>query len=232
MRSGRRFVIGDIHGAHLALIQCLEKASFDPQLDLLISLGDLCDRWPDVYKVFDTLLGIKNLVLLLGNHDHWALEWFLMGKAPEIWLMQGGDITVRSYKQGVPESHIVLLKQAALFYELENKLFVHGGYNPDKDIRFQEREVLLWDRSLIKAALKHLEYGNEIQLTPYEEVYVGHTPTINFGETIPIKACEVYLMDTGAGWPGGVLTLMDMDSKEYFQSDPVERLYSEIRDIL
>jgi serine/threonine protein phosphatase 1 len=227
MNSGRRFVIGDIHGANLALIQCLEKSAFNPQHDLLISLGDLCDRWPEVNKVFDTLLGIKNLVLLLGNHDQWALEWFLRRRAPEIWLMQGGNITVGAYKQGVPESHIALLKQAALFYELDNKLFVHGGYNPEKDIHFQDREVLLWDRSLIKSALKHLHNGDEIHLTRYDEVYVGHTPTLNFGETVPIKACEVYLMDTGAGWPGGVLTIMDLDSKEYFQSDPVDRLYGE-----
>jgi serine/threonine protein phosphatase 1 len=225
MKSGRRFVIGDIHGANLALIQCLEKAAFDLQHDLLISLGDLCDRWPDVNKVFDTMLGVKNLVLLLGNHDHWALEWFLNEKAPEIWLMQGGSVTVNSYKYGIPENHISLLRKAVLFHQLENKLFVHGGYNPDKDIRFQERDVLLWDRSLIKTAISRKNYGRETPITTYEEVYVGHTPTLNFGETVPIKACEIYLMDTGAGWPGGVLTIMDLDSKEYYQSDPVDRLY-------
>jgi serine/threonine protein phosphatase 1 len=221
----RRWVIGDIHGAHRALIQCLERSAFDAQNDLLICLGDLCDRWPEVDKVFETMLRVKNLVLLLGNHDQWALEWFLTGKAPEIWLMQGGNVTTGCYKNGIPESHIDLLKQAILFYEMDNKLFVHGGYDPDRDIHDQAREILLWDRSLIRAALKHAEMGEGIHLTPYDEVYVGHTPTINFGKTKPIAACEVYLMDTGAGWPGGVLSLMDIDNKSIYQSDPVDRLY-------
>jgi serine/threonine protein phosphatase 1 len=222
----RRWVIGDIHGANRALIQCFERAEFDTESDQLVCLGDLCDRWPEVDKVFDTLLRVRNLVLLLGNHDQWALEWFLRGKAPEIWLMQGGDVTTGAYKNGIPDSHIDLLKQAILFYEMENKLFVHGGYNPGKDIRQQDRKVLLWDRSLIRSALKHAQTGDEIRLTSYSEVYVGHTPTINFGETNPIKACEVYLMDTGAGWPGGVLTLMDIDNKACFQSDVVDSLYT------
>jgi serine/threonine protein phosphatase 1 len=222
----RRWVIGDIHGAHKALIQCFERAEFDIESDLLVCLGDLCDRWPEVDKVFETLLKVNNLVLLLGNHDQWALEWFLLGKAPEIWLMQGGDVTTGVYNNGIPQSHIDLLKQAILFYEMDNKLFVHGGYNPDKDIRQQGREVLLWDRSLIRSALKQAQTGDETHLTPYDEVYVGHTPTINFGKTNPIKACEVYLMDTGAGWPGGVLTLMDIDNKDCFQSDEVDGLYT------
>lgn len=225
MDRNRRFVIGDIHGAHKALIQCLEKSSFDPQSDLLISLGDLCDRWPEVNRVFDTLLKVKNLVLLLGNHDQWALEWFLHGEAPEIWLMQGGDITMESYANGVPKTHVDLLAHAALFHELDNKLFVHGGFNPELDINNQNSDLLLWDRKLIRSALLCKKQGTEKHLTSYDEVYVGHTPTINFDETVPIKACEVYLMDTGAGWPGGVLTMMNIDNKEFFQSDPVDKLY-------
>ena len=91
MESIRRFVIGDIHGANAALAQCFERSGFNIHTDLLICLGDYCDRWPEVNKVFDTLLTVKNQVLLLGNHDHWAMDWFLYNKAPEIWLIQGGD---------------------------------------------------------------------------------------------------------------------------------------------
>jgi len=226
MKTGRRFVIGDIHGAHKALIQCFDRAGFDKNSDLLICLGDLGDRWPETDKVFDTLLQVKNLVLILGNHDQWMLDWFIKGVAPGIWLSQGGNMTVGAYKGKVPESHVNLLKGAVLFYELDNKLFVHGGYQPEKDIRQQEKNVLLWDRSLIKSALKHYYEEDEVQLTPYDEVYVGHTPTINFGTTNPIKACEVYLMDTGAGWPTGILSIMDIDNKTLYQSEPVDLLYT------
>ena len=189
------------------------------------SLGDLCDRWPEVNRVFDTLLEVKNLVLLLGNHDQWALEWFLQRKAPEIWLMQGGNVTIGSYGQGIPDSHVELLAHARLYHQLDNKLFVHGGFNPEVDIEMQDKDTFLWDRSLIRSALMLRDLGDETNLSHYDEIYVGHTPTINFEGTLPIKACEVYLMDTGAGWPGGVLTMMNIDNKEFFQSDPVDDLY-------
>lgn len=41
----RRFVVGDIHGAHKALVQCLERSGFNRDEDFLVSLGDLCDGW-------------------------------------------------------------------------------------------------------------------------------------------------------------------------------------------
>jgi serine/threonine protein phosphatase 1 len=222
----RRWVIGDIHGAHKALVQCLERSAFDVQNDLLICLGDLCDRWPEVNKVFDTILAIPNVVLILGNHDEWALDWFLKGKSPDIWLSQGGDRTQESYPHGVPEKHIEMLRNALPYYELENKLFVHAGFNPRMDIKKQDNYTLLWDRSFIKEALHYNRDGEYHKITSYDEVYIGHTPTLNFGQVKPMKTCEVYLMDTGAGWPGGLLTIMDIDSKTCFQSDSVDSLYS------
>jgi serine/threonine protein phosphatase 1 len=221
----RRFVIGDIHGAYKALIQCFERSAIDIQTDLLICLGDICDSWPDVDKVFETLLGITNLVMLLGNHDNWALDWFLTRNAPEIWTGQGGDVTVRAYRKNIPATHIELLKNAKLYYILDNKIFVHGGFLPEKDLRLQDKNIFIWDRSLIRTALNYWFYGENIHLTKFDEVYVGHTPTINFDEKTPIKACEIYLMDTGAGWPGGILTMMDIDTKECFYSDVVSELY-------
>src|SRR3989338_3746246 len=104
----KRFVIGDIHGGHRALLQCLKRSKFDPQKDLLISLGDLCDGWPDVHQVIDELLRIKNLTLILGNHDEWALRWIKNGWTEDIWISQGGLATMESYRHDrscVPASH-------------------------------------------------------------------------------------------------------------------------------
>ncbi len=221
----RRWVIGDIHGAHKALVQCLERSSFDFQKDILICLGDLCDRWPEVNKVFDTMLAIPNRVLLLGNHDEWALDWFLNGKEPDIWLNQGGDKTKDSYPHGVPQAHKNMLQSALLYHEMENKLFVHAGFDSKSNIEDQDRYTLLWDRSFLRTALHYNRHGENFKLTSYDEVYLGHTPTLNFGQDKPMKTCEVFLMDTGAGWRGGFLTIMDIDSKEYFQSDQVDKLY-------
>ncbi len=223
--SSRRFVIGDIHGAHKALIECFTKASFDYEKDMLIALGDICDGWPEVNKVFDELLSVKNLVYIFGNHDKWALNWFLYHDAPEIWTMQGGDVTISCYPYGVPQLHIHLLAEARLYYTMDNKLFLHGGFDPDIRIENQDADLILWDRKLVHHALNMHKLNDKQKITRYDEVYVGHTPTINFGTNQPIFACEVIMMDTGAGWPGGVLTMMDIDSKHYVCSSPVNELY-------
>ncbi|HJZ41570.1 MAG TPA: metallophosphoesterase [Bacteroidales bacterium] len=225
----RRFVIGDIHGAHRAMVQCFERSGFDRENDLLICLGDLCDSWPDVDKVFEELLRIRNLTLLLGNHDQWLLDWFLTGESPDIWLMQGGDITVTAFKGGVPSRYVELLKSAGLYHILGNNLFVHGGFLPDRPIEQQDKEIFLWDRSLVKTALLHKHRGEDVKITRYNKVYVGHTPTINYSESKPIIACGVCMLDTGAGWPGGVLTIMDIDTGEYCSSDVVNDLYNEFK---
>ena len=91
---GRKFVIGDIHGAYLALMQCFNKAKFDYKSDTLICLGDVCDGWPEVSQSIRELLKIKHLVYILGNHDHWTLKWFTTGETPDVWIMQGGDATI------------------------------------------------------------------------------------------------------------------------------------------
>jgi len=221
---GRRFVIGDIHGAYKALLQCFSKANFNYKSDILICLGDACDGWPEVSQSVQELLKIKNLVYILGNHDEWALKWFTNGEAPDIWVTQGGDATIESYKSAIPARHIKLLQTALLYFELENRIFVHGGFDPTIDIRQQEEEMLIWDRSLLYSAIEMHEEGIE-KMTGYDEIYIGHTPTLNFGIHEPLKACELYLMDTGAGYRGGVLTMMDIDTKETYVSERVDLLY-------
>jgi len=43
----KTFVIGDIHGAYKALIQCLKRSKFDYDRDRLICLGDVVDGYPE-----------------------------------------------------------------------------------------------------------------------------------------------------------------------------------------
>jgi len=52
----KTFVIGDIHGAYQALLQCLELSKFDANKDRLICLGDVCDRNKGVKDCIDKLL--------------------------------------------------------------------------------------------------------------------------------------------------------------------------------
>ncbi len=223
-KPSRTFVIGDIHGAYKALIQCLERSEFDHGSDRLISLGDACDGWPEVERVFHELCSIPNLVYIIGNHDEWALNWADTGEAPYVWLMQGGKSTMDSYPKGIIPEHHRLLTGAEEYYIENDQLFVHGGIDPGRPIDEQERETFIWDRNLVNLALNKKELGIEEQLSHYTRIFVGHTPTLNYGSDVPIKACEVWMMDTGASYYGR-LSMMDLDTGTIYQSDPVPELY-------
>lgn len=264
---GRTLVIGDIHGAYEAMLQVMERSAFDPEKDRLICMGDVADRRPRVKECAELLLQVKDLVMILGNHDKWALEWMsrvggqmwndgskdpsaagntlrksfdvndLYEKASEVWLTQGGSDTIVSYSEGVPPGHFELLRQAKYYHVEGNRMFVHGGFNHRKPPDAQDPEDFLWDRSLVDFALKHCESGT--RLGGFDEIYVGHTPTINIHvsasgrsalkgavledqTTRPLQVCNVWMMDTGAGWSGGKLSMMDIDTKEIWQSDAID----------
>jgi serine/threonine protein phosphatase 1 len=217
----RSFVMGDIHGAFRALRQCLERSGFNYESDRLIFLGDAADGWPETRACIDELLKIKNLVYILGNHDWWALEWMQTGHAEEIWLKQGGKATVNSYVDGIPRAHIRLLNASHNFFIDDNRLFVHAGFDPQRAIEDQTMQEFLWDRELAYEALALYAKGITRKLTVYDEVYLGHTPITH---PQPIQSCEVWMMDTGAGW-SGTLSMMNLETKEIFTSDPVPTLY-------
>ena len=221
----KTLVIGDIHGAHKALRQCLDRSGFDPQKDRLILLGDICDGYPEVRQCIDELLKFKHCKRVLGNHDQWALDWALRGDKQEIWMSQGGEGTFRSYGGGpMPEPHIRFLKEADLWLEMDGRLFVHGGFDPDIPIQEQPAETLLWDRTLINKACEKNDYDPSYRFGGYKEIFLGHTPTGIFDSSRPLKLCNVWAMDTGAGW-SGKLTVMDVETKKYWQSDPTPLLY-------
>jgi serine/threonine protein phosphatase 1 len=49
------FVVGDLHGCYTLLMNELEKVSFDPARDLLISVGDLVDRGAENVECLDLI---------------------------------------------------------------------------------------------------------------------------------------------------------------------------------
>jgi serine/threonine protein phosphatase 1 len=216
----KTFVIGDIHGAYKALLQCLKLSKFDKKNDRLISLGDVCDRNKQVKECIDELLSIPNCVYILGNHDAWALDWAIEGKAPQEWLDQGGAQTVMSYNGNkMPKEHIRFLSEAKLYFVDKNRLFVHGGFNPQRPLEETSKEIFIWDRTLIKRAQELHLTDPDHKFGVYDEIFIGHTPTLNFGKNEPQKFCNIWALDTGAGW-AAKLTIMDVETKQFWQSDP------------
>jgi len=226
------YAIGDIHGAYKAMMQCFERSEFDYKKDRLIVMGDVCDGYPDVKECIDELLKIKNCDLVIGNHDMWALDWALHGDKPEIWTSQGGDRTMASYSDGpMPQAHIDFLKSGELWIERDDQVFVHGGFNPDVSLNSHNAQALVWDRTLLDMAWKKQIDGRKCQLGRYKDIFVGHTTTELYSTLQPIHACNVWNLDTGAGW-SGKLTIMEVDTKEYWQSDLTPGIYGGTPDTL
>jgi serine/threonine protein phosphatase 1 len=249
----RKFVIGDIHGGYKALIQVLEKVNFDYDNDRLVALGDVTDGWPEVAESIEELMKIKNLVYLKGNHDEWTerfLEWTIehgikMSSPNTIWYNQGGKATYESYyyndgkNMHLLDKHLKFLSDALLYYvDEENRVFMHAGFNPniplDKQYQLEvgqkagENATFYWDRSFWGLVMDRKRIGgHETVWDEYKEIYIGHTPTINYEKDgNPMNIGNVWNMDTGATYDGR-LTLMNIDTKEMVQSDPVYMLYPE-----
>ena len=64
------YAIGDIQGCLQPLKCLLKKVSFNPDKDVLWSVGDIVNRGPRCLKTLRFLYDMRdNLVLVLGNHD-------------------------------------------------------------------------------------------------------------------------------------------------------------------
>lgn len=230
--------MGDPHGGNRAIVQVLERANFNYEEDRLIVVGDVCDGWSETPQCFEELFRIKNLIYIMGNHDEWALKW-MTGEfstnpdqtsftlESQSWLMHGGKATKEAYlaNYDLVKTHRDFLQTKALPYFLdeENRLFVHAGFDHEFPIDEQSPQMLCWDRELWKGMFEGRNWCKE-----YKEVYLGHTPTLNFNvanRKIPITRKNCVNIDTGAAFTGP-LTVMEVGfDHNYFQSDDVRTLY-------
>ena len=223
----RTLVLGDLHGGYKALLQCFDRSGFANGRDRLIFLGDAVDGWSQGPECVEELRGVRNLIYLLGNHDFWTMDWFINGAKPRMWISQGGLATMKAYRSrqwiNIHSEHLKFMRKASLhFIDEENRLFVHGGIDPGLPLEKQQESTFIWDRRLF----------DSIDGVPgFEEVFIGHTPTIFADTTKPLNYGgndNIWRMDTGAGWYGK-LSIMDVETKEYWQSDVVRELYPDER---
>ncbi|WP_303311000.1 metallophosphoesterase [Hymenobacter sp. BT730] len=221
------YVIGDIHGAFRALEQVLDRSPFRPGIDRLIQLGDVADGWPETPECVERLLNISNSIWLQGNHDWWAAEW-LATQSSEAdinfsWYMQGGQATLEAYKRVLKADlgrHFkdFFGEQRPYFEDEQNNLYVHAGYDPTEPIAEQDPYELIWSREL---------WNRKEEALGYQECFIGHTPTWNWSQ-VPCQRANVWNLDQGAGFSGR-LSMMNVRTKEFVQSDIVPELYPGIQ---
>ncbi|WP_153798068.1 metallophosphoesterase [Foetidibacter luteolus] len=249
----RTFVMGDIHGTHKALLQCLELVNFDYSNDTLIQLGDVADGYDEVFECVEELLKIPNLIALKGNHDEWMSHFLETGFHPQAWA-QGGKATAMSYlrqagkkevilssRQGytttlnpadIPETHHSFFRKQHLYYiDDNNNCFVHGGFDRRQAFKGQTPFLYYWDRDLWNEALSwkasargDLSAGQFHMATGFNHIFIGHTNTLYWNTDKPMHAANIFNIDTGAGHSGR-LTIMNVETLQYWQSEPVSTWY-------
>lgn len=233
----RSLVIGDIHSGLKALEQLLKKAAVTAN-DHLIFLGDYVDGWSDAVETINYLIALNkthNCTFIRGNHDELCLNWLKTNEYDDMWVLHGGKATQNSYlgiSNKTKKEHIAFLENLQNYYlDDENRLFLHAGFTNLKGIDFEYLEkTFYWDRTLWELALavdrtlskEDKKYPS--RLLKYNEIYIGHTPVTRIGKTVPQKAANVYNIDTGAAFKGP-LSMLDVDTKEVWQSDSVATFY-------
>ena len=233
----RTLVVGDIHGGLRALHQIMERANVNSK-DKLIFLGDYVDGWSQSPQVIDFLIDLKkthDVICIRGNHDELLREWIKDSKDNEQWYQHGGEATVLAYQTVNGETknkHIQFLESLEDYYlDDQNRLFIHAGFTNMNGVEYEYfPKLFYWDRTLWETALAldpKIKQDQNIypkRLKLYKEIYIGHTPVSRIGETVPVNKATVWNIDTSAAFEGP-LTIMDVDTKVYWQSEPLPHLY-------
>ncbi len=194
--------IGDIHGCVATLDALIERLAPTDD-DHLVFIGDYIDRGPDSKGVIDRLLALRQAqrcTFLRGNHEALMLE-YLDGGDFQLWGMNGGLATMRSYTDDerhvhIPPAHIDFVRQTRLYYDAPGFFFVHAGLRPEltiaENLAHCDAEVFLWERD-------HLEAD---ELAWEKPVICGHTPRpepLNRDRLIDIDTGCVYYMHPRMG---------------------------------
>ena len=138
------FVLSDIHGHYSEMKKALDEAGFDPEKEnhIFVSCGDLFDRGMENAAVYDFVRGLKNKILIRGNHEDMLCKTFVGGSLLPHSIHNGTDITIRQLlgedaidEDGniMGEAYEAMIKEIMNFidsmidyYETEEYVLTHG----------------------------------------------------------------------------------------------------------
>jgi len=211
---GKCFVVGDIHGRLDKLENLMAVIHPDRGKDTLIFLGDYIDRGPDSRGVVDFVLDLQKtyprMACLVGNHEEMLLDYIRDQGNRELYFLNGGRATLKSYgldpdepvrENDFPQAHMRFFRSLLPYYETVDHVFVHAGLRPGVPLEKQDRADLLWIRG-------DFIFGS---FTFEKTVVFGHTP---FRQ--PFEDSRRIGIDTGAVF-GGPLTCLELPAMKFHQ---------------
>ena len=207
--GGRDFVVGDVHGCFRTLERVLADVAFEPDRDRLFSVGDLVDRGPHSEEAIDWLVEGRFTAVTMGNHEN-ALAAYLLGRSQAVYEPWWRNLMD-------DQSWIAALRSMPLAITVET---AHG----DVGVIHAGPVYRNWTRTVEDLNHKREDVIHTALLGGYEgagatwrgkrgtdvkgarAVITGHQP-----RTVVEADGNWWQIDTGAGAPGGRLSLVQID---------------------
>ncbi|HEY5590252.1 MAG TPA: metallophosphoesterase family protein, partial [Paludibacter sp.] len=150
--SNRTFAIGDIHGCFDSLKELIENKIQLQRNDKLIFLGDYIDRGSKSKEVIDYIIELQekgyDLITLLGNHESMLVDAYNNDDFKSIWIQNGGAETLKSFGvnslKDMESKYLNFFNNLKLYFELDEFLFVHAGFNDELENPFTDKYSMLW----------------------------------------------------------------------------------------
>ena len=185
------FVVTDIHGRYDLFKRLLEELNFTKE-DLLIILGDSCDRGALTYELYKKYMKLQNegysIIHLLGNHEDMfnlaikeAMYSDELNMRQDHYFRNNGLTTLQSF---YPEATVETrrryfrkfakenkslrkwIKNLLTRYESKDYYFVHAGVDFDKYFWNQNHRDMIWIREPFLSSEKSYD----------KKVFHGHSP--------------------------------------------------------
>jgi serine/threonine protein phosphatase 1 len=198
------FAVGDIHGYFSLMMEKLESLGFDPDLDHLISVGDLVDRGPESERAVE-FCAKPWFHWVRGNHEE--LVHIAASGAQTFHSRNGGswfetfdkEAKLR-FSETVNDAPVILevLAPSGKRYGFVHACYPADDWNDAKEIAEDHAQLCLWDRDDFSApkanGIKNIDF-----------VFHGHTPISE-----PRTVSNVAWIDTGVFKQTGRLTVVKL----------------------
>lgn len=220
--TGTDYFVGDIHGCYEQLMEALEKIKFNPDVDRLISVGDLVDRGPDSVKCLN-LLKETWFHAVFGNHEDMMIKSFRHEWSTYNYVQNGGKWFFHlPYEE---QEQLVLLADAkmTLVIEVETDIGIIGVIHANAPDDWQKYHRLnndedFFDDNLVEDTIwgrRRIYGGQDGRVNGIDYVIVGHTPVVD----VTVLDNIVYI-DTGAVYDGS-LTILSVNEVANYASKVV-----------
>lgn len=195
------FVTTDLHGHATEFKEALKEAGFDRNNDdhVLVVCGDYFDRGTENRAVYTYIDGLKNKILIKGNHEYNLETVLLNGKLSLADHMNGMERTVKEFFRDdyIPEYNFIytdettdgykdltgFLGEMRDYFETENYVFTHGWLPHSVNISTLEAKIYPDWRYSTPKTWREATWSEWQKVYPYRPMLEGKTIVVGHRST-------------------------------------------------